>query len=92
MTKAELIDRVMEKVDNLTKKQVEFIVNIVFNSIKKSLANGQKMEIRGFGSFRIRKRKSRSGRNPKSGDIVDVPSKNVPFFKVGKEMRELVDQ
>ncbi len=67
------------------------MVNTVFSSITDSLAEGKKVELRGFGSFRIRQRNARVGRNPKSGQKVDVPSKKVPFFKAGKELRELVD-
>ena len=68
------------------------VVNTVFQSITESLAEGKKVELRGFGSFRVRSRNARIGRNPKSGDRVDVPAKRVPFFKAGKELRELVDK
>ena len=90
MTKAELVERVANQI-NLTKKQTEVIVNTVFSSITESLAEGKKVELRGFGSFRIRQRNARIGRNPKSGQKVEVPSKKVPFFKAGKELRQLVD-
>ena len=66
-------------------------MNTVFSSITESLAEGKKVELRGFGSFRIRQRNARIGRNPKSGQKVEVPSKKVPFFKAGKELRQLVD-
>ena len=91
MTKAELVEKVANQI-NLTKKQTEVVVNTVFSSITDSLADGKKVENRGFGSFRIRQRNARVGRNPKSGQKVDVPSKKVPFFKAGKELRELVDE
>ncbi|HEX9756277.1 MAG TPA: integration host factor subunit beta [Nitrospiria bacterium] len=91
MTKAELIERVSEKVNGLTKRQTEIIVNTVFNSIRDTLSRGEKLEIRGFGSFRIRSRRNREGRNPKTGSSVSVPAKRVPFFKAGKEMKEIVD-
>jgi integration host factor subunit beta len=91
MTKAELVEKVALKI-NLTKKQTEVIVNTVFQSITDSLSEGNKVELRGFGSFRIRERNSRVGRNPKSGEKVDVPAKKVPFFKAGKELRALVDE
>jgi integration host factor subunit beta len=91
MTKAELIERVSEKVNGLTKRQTEIIVNTVFDSIKESLARGGKIEIRGFGSFRLRNRRMREGRNPKTGASVMVPAKRVPFFKAGKELKEMVD-
>jgi integration host factor subunit beta len=90
MTKAELVEKVANQI-NLTKKQTEVIVNTVFQSITDSLAEGDKVELRGFGSFRIRERNPRVGRNPKSGEKVDVPAKKVPFFKAGKELKELVD-
>ncbi len=90
MTKAELIEKVANQI-NLTKKQTEIIVNTVFQSITDSLAEGDKVEIRGFGSFRTRERNARTARNPKSGEKVEVPAKKVPFFKAGKELKELVD-
>jgi len=90
MTKAELIDEV-SKIANLTKKETETIVNTIFDNITDALAKGDKVELRGFGSFRIRHRNSRKGRNPKTGSSVDVPQKRVPFFKVGKRLRELVN-
>jgi integration host factor subunit beta len=91
MTKAELVDEVA-RVVQLTKKQAETIVNIIFDSIVESLRTGQKIELRGFGSFRLRSRKSRTGRNPKTGEKVDVPSKKIPYFKPGKELKELINK
>ena len=91
MTKAELVDEVA-RVVQLTKKQAETIVNIVFDSIVDSLRSGQKIELRGFGSFRLRSRKSRTGRNPKTGEKVEVPSKKIPYFKPGKELKELINR
>lgn len=91
MTKTDLIERVSMKTTILTKKQTELVVNILFDSIKEALAAGDKIEIRGFGSFRIRSRRNREGRNPKTGESVTVPQKRVPFFKAGKELKELVD-
>jgi len=91
MTKAELVEKVSDKI-HLTKKQTELVVNTVFQSITDSLSDGKKVELRGFGSFRIRERNARVGRNPKSGAQVDVPAKKVPFFKAGKDLRELVDK
>ncbi|HLG22686.1 MAG TPA: integration host factor subunit beta [Candidatus Manganitrophaceae bacterium] len=91
MTKAELIEKVSEHLTALTKRQTEILVNTVFDSIKEALAKGDKIEIRGFGSFRLRHRKMREGRNPKTGALVNVPAKRVPFFKAGKELKELVD-
>ena len=90
MTKAELVERIAAKI-NLTKKDTERVVNIVFGSIIQALAQGEKVELRGFGSFRVRSRDSRDGRNPRTGATVYIPPKKVPFFKAGKELREIVD-
>ena len=87
MTKSELAGRVADRV-HLTKRQTEAIVNILFTCITEALREGDKVELRGFGSFRTRSRNAREGRNPKTGDAVQVPSKKVPFFKAGKELRE----
>ncbi len=91
MTKAELVDKIAEKKSGLTRKDVEAVVNTVLDSIKDALSKEDKVEIRGFGSFRIRYRRAKTGRNPKTGETVSVPPKKVPFFKAGKEMREMVD-
>ncbi len=91
MTKAELVDKISEKKTNLTRKQVEVVVNTVLDGVKDALSREDKVEIRGFGSFRIRHRRAKEGRNPKTGAAVSVPPKKVPFFKAGKEMREMVD-
>lgn len=88
MTKSALIDRVTEKAEGLTRKQTEIVVDTVFDSIKDALAKGDKIEIRGFGNFRLKHRKPRKARNPKTGESVDVPAKRVLFFKVGKALRE----
>ena len=90
MTKAELVEEVA-KTTQINKKHAELIVNTVFESIVSSLKDGDKIELRGFGSFRIRNRGPRVGRNPKTGDRVDVPSKRIPYFKPGKELKELLN-
>ena len=90
MTKAELVEEVA-RVSDLTKKHSEVIVNTVFESIVDALQKDEKIELRGFGSFRIRQRRSRQGRNPKTGDKVDVPAKRIPYFKPGKELKELIN-
>ena len=90
MTKAELAERVAEKV-HLTKRQAETIVGILFRCITEALREGDKVELRGFGSFRARSRNARQGRNPRTGDAVQVPSKKVPVFKAGKDLRERVE-
>jgi integration host factor subunit beta len=91
MTKAELVEEV-SRVSDLTKKHSEVIVDTVFHSIIEALHRGEKIELRGFGSFRLRKREPRKGRNPKTGDKVDVPPKKVPYFKPGKELKELINK
>ena len=91
MTKAELVEEV-SRVSDLTKKHSEVIVDTVFRSIITALHRGEKIELRGFGSFRLRRREPRKGRNPKTGDKVDVPPKKVPYFKPGKELKELINQ
>ncbi len=90
MTKAALVEEVA-RVAELTKKHSEIIVDAVFESIVSALQRGEKIELRGFGSFRLRRREPRKGRNPKTGDRVDVPSKRVPYFKPGKELKELIN-
>ncbi|MDA2929308.1 integration host factor subunit beta [Acidobacteria bacterium AH-259-O06] len=90
MTKADLIDEVARNSD-LSKKDTEVIVQTVLDSIVESLKTGEKVELRGFGSFRLRERASREGRNPKTGEKVFVPAKKVPYFKPGKELKELIN-
>ena len=91
MTKAALVDEVA-RVADLTKKHSEGIVDTVLRSIIEALHRGEKIELRGFGSFRLRRREPRKGRNPKTGDRVEVPSKRVPYFKPGKELKELINR
>jgi integration host factor subunit beta len=90
MTKAELVEEV-SAVSDLTKKHSEIVVNTVFRAIIGALHKGEKIELRGFGSFRLRSRRSRRGRNPKTGTMVDVPAKKIPYFKPGKELKELIN-
>jgi integration host factor subunit beta len=90
MTKADLIDEV-SRVAELTRKDSEIIVESIFDSVVRSLRAGDKIEIRGFGSFRTRQRRARVGRNPKTGDRVEVPPKKIPFFKPSKELKDLVN-
>jgi integration host factor subunit beta len=90
MTKADLVDRVTALGD-LTRRDGEIIVDTLFESVIGALKAGDKIEIRGFGSFRTRQRNSRNGRNPKTGERVDVPAKRVPFFKPSKELRDSVN-
>jgi len=90
MTKADLVEEVI-RVAELSKKDAENVVNTVFGQIMEALKSDDKIELRGFGSFRVRRRRSRLGRNPKTGDRVDVPSKRIPYFKPGKELRDLIN-
>jgi integration host factor subunit beta len=90
MTKADLIEEVSRVVE-MTRKDSEVIVETIFESIVKALRAADKIEIRGFGSFRTRQRKPRVGRNPKTGARVDVPSKTVPYFKPSKELKDLIN-
>ena len=90
MTKNELIEAIAARA-NIKKPQAETVVNAVFDAIADALREGKGVEIRGFGSFRVRQHKAYRGRNPRTNDLVDVPAKRRPFFKVGKELRELVD-
>jgi integration host factor subunit beta len=91
MTKADLIDEV-SRLAELTRKDSEVIVETIFDSVVRSLRAGDKIEIRGFGSFRTRQRKPRTGRNPKTGEKVEVPAKKIPFFKPSKELKDLVNE
>ena len=88
MTKSVLIEKVTEKVEGLTKNQTEIVVETVFESIKNALMQGEKIEIRGFGNFRLKTRNPRKARNPKTGETVEVPGKKVLYFKVGKALKE----
>jgi len=95
MTKSALIEKIAEKLSGdmgITRKQTEVVIETVFESIKDAIAKGEKVEIRGFGNFRLRSRRSRQARNPKTGEFVEVPPKKVPYFKVGKELREMVNK
>jgi integration host factor subunit beta len=90
MTKAELIEDVSRAIE-MSRKDSEVVVETIFESIVKSLRSGDKIEIRGFGSFRTRQRDARVGRNPKTGARVDVPPKKIPYFKPSKELKDLVN-
>lgn len=91
MTKSELIEKVVQSHGVLNMKVSEIVVNTVFDSIEEALKSGDKVEIRGFGSFTIRERLGREARNPKSGEVVRIPSKRTPFFKTGKDLKERVN-
>ena len=92
MTKSELIARLAERYPQLVAKDADYVVKTLLDAMADALATGQRIEIRGFGSFALNIRPPRTGRNPKSGDKVMVPEKRVPHFKPGKALREAVDQ
>lgn len=90
VTKADLVEAVTGKVV-VSKKEAEMAVNIFLDSIVEALNNGTRVELRGFGSFRIRSRGPRKGRNPRTGEAVEVEGKRVPYFRVGKQLKELIN-
>ncbi len=92
MTKSELIETVASSVNNFSRKDVEVIIDTLFESMSESLSRGEKVEIRGFGSFKIKQRDGRQGRNPKSGENIYIEPKKVPFFKAGKEIKERINK
>jgi integration host factor subunit beta len=92
MTKSDLIERVAARMDHISKKDTELVVNTIFDSMTDALRTNDRIEIRGFGSFQVKVREAREGRNPKTGDEVRIPAKRTPFFKVGKELKERIDQ
>jgi integration host factor subunit beta len=91
MTKSELIEKLSDEHELLNKKDAEAVINVIFDGIGSALTQGDRVEIRGFGSFSVRERSAREARNPKSGEVVEIPSRKTPFFKTGKELRERVD-
>ncbi len=91
MLKSELIDKLQAENEHLTRQDVERVVAVVFESITQTLEKGARVELRGFGAFSVRHRKSRSGRNPRTGGNVFVPQKHVPFFRTGKDLRARID-
>lgn len=90
MTKADLVEQVASEAE-MTKKDAEQLVEIIFESIIETLNKGEKIELRGFGSFRTRQRGARKGRNPKTGTAVNIPAKRVAYFKPGKELKEVIN-
>lgn len=91
MNKSELVQKVADRV-NLTKKRAEEVVNLIFDSMTEALVKGGRVEIRGLGSFVVRNYKSYTGRNPRTGESIEVKPKKLPFFKVGKELKKRVDE
>lgn len=91
MTKSALVEQIAARMPQLSKRLAEAIVENLFDSLTEALKQGDRIEIRGFGSFEIRTRNSKVGRNPKTGERVEIPEKKIPFFKAGKELKERVD-
>jgi integration host factor subunit beta len=92
MTKSELIQRLAERNPHLYQRDVELIVSAIFDEISNALARGDRVELRGFGAFSVKRRDARVGRNPRTGDSVSVDEKHVPFFKTGKQLRERLNE
>lgn len=92
MTRSDLIEMVTEKVEGLTKKQVETIIGNIFDGMKDALSRGEKIEIRGFGNFRLKQRNAKTARNPRTGEKVQVPPKRVLHFKVGKPFHNALNK
>ena len=91
MTKSGLIEDVARRTPHISKRDTEVVINTIFDSMVEALKRGDRIEIRGFGSFQVKVREARDGRNPKTGEPVHISAKRTPFFKVGKELKEMVD-
>ena len=92
MTRSDLVEKLAQKFSTLSKRDVEKAVDVIFDEITTTLAKGGRVELRGFGAFSVRKRESRVGRNPRTGEKVNVPPKSVPFFKAGKGLKERLNK
>ncbi len=92
MTKSQLIDAIVQRKSELPRKTVELVVNAVFDELVAAMRRGERIEIRGFGNFTVRQYKAYTGRNPKTGDTVEVEPKSMPFFKVGKDLRDRINK
>ena len=92
MTKSELIQRLAERNPHLYQRDVERIVSTIFDEITAALSRGDRVELRGFGAFSVKRREARLGRNPRTGDSVSVGEKHIPFFKTGKQLRERLNE
>jgi len=92
MTKSELVKKVAAELKDVTKGDVKIVIDTIFSSMSKALVSGDKIEIRGFASFKVKKRNARMGRNPKTGESVEITAKRIPYFKVGKDLKERVNK
>ena len=91
MTKSELITRIAERLPYLNRKDAEIIIDTIFDTMVEALVKEDRIEIRGFGSFKVKQRGNRDGRNPKTGESVQIPPKRMPFFKIGKELYQRIN-
>jgi integration host factor subunit beta len=91
MNKTDIVNKLAEKT-GMNQKVAKIVVDTITDSIKKAIVNGERVEIRGFGSFSVRRYKPYKGRNPKNGEVVEVPAKKLPYFKVGKELKEAISK
>lgn len=91
MTRSDLVAQVANRNQHLTQKEAEIIVNHIFDSMLDALSKAERIEIRGFGSFSVKQREPRMGRNPKTGETVEIAAKRVPFFRIGKELQEMIN-
>jgi len=92
LNKSDLILKILESEPTLFKKDATKIVNVFFDTISNAIAKGERVELRGFGVFAVKKREARIARNPKNGDVVAVPAKKVPFFRMGKDMKDRINK
>jgi len=92
LNKSDLILKILESEPTLFKKDATKIVNVFFDTISSAIAKGERVELRGFGVFDVKKREARIARNPKNGDVVAVPAKKVPFFRMGKDMKDRINK
>ena len=92
MTKSELITKISERLPYLTRKDAEIIINTIFDTMVDALVEDDRIEIRGFGSLKVKQRGNRDGRNPKTGESVQIPPKRMPFFKIGKELYQRINK
>ncbi len=92
MKKSELVETVSQKVDILTKKQVALIIDMIFDGMKEALSRGEKIELRGFGNFKVKEREARVARNPKTGEKIEVPPQRAIHFKMSKELKEALNK
>ena len=92
MTKKELIKRVQEKIRDYPPKDIAYVVHLIFEAMNAALKRGERIEIRGFGNFTVRNRRQIQGRNPKTSVVINLPARKVPFFKVGKDLNDMVNR